>query len=80
MAVYRGLIILALATSIAAVPAPFSRHELHEKRTVTSQWEKRDRLHGKVKLPMRIGLTQSNLDKGHEYLMSVYVDPTECYK
>jgi hypothetical protein len=25
-------------------------------------------------LPMRIGLTQSNLDKGHDFLMEVY-DP-----
>jgi tripeptidyl-peptidase-1 len=71
----RGVCLFALAVIAAAVPAPLSLHELHEKRTVTSNWERKHRLHGQVKLPMRIGLTQRNLDKGHEYLMNVFVTP-----
>jgi tripeptidyl-peptidase-1 len=70
-----GLLFAALAVIVVAIPAPVSRHELHEKRSVTSHWEKRSELHRDVKLPMRIGLTQRNLDKGHEYLMNVCVNP-----
>ena len=51
-----------------------SSHAIHEKREVTHpRWMKRDRIHPSVKLPMRIGLSQSNLDRGMEYLMDVYV-------
>jgi tripeptidyl-peptidase-1 len=67
----KSLLFVTLAAVVAAIPASFSHHALHEKRTVSSRWEKRDRVHGEVKLPMRIGLTQSNLDKGYEYLMNV---------
>ncbi|KAI9664857.1 MAG: hypothetical protein M1821_006305 [Bathelium mastoideum] len=49
-----------------------SSYVLHEKREITHpRWMKRDRVHSSVKLPMRIGLSQSNLDRGMEYLMDV---------
>jgi hypothetical protein len=67
----RGLVFVAVAAFAAAVPAPVSRHEIHEKRTISPDWVKRDRVHQDVKLPMRIGLTQSNLDRGYDYLMDV---------
>lgn len=59
------------AASILAAPAP-SSHILHEKReTVASRWIKGDRLEADVLLPVRIGMTQSNLDRGHDHLMDV---------
>lgn len=60
-----------LATVALAAPAP-SPHVLHEKRSVSSQWTKGDRVHEDVKLPVRIGLIQSNLDRGHNMLMDMY--------
>jgi len=68
-----GQIILAgvLACTATALPAS-SPLTLHEKRSApTKQWVKRSRVHGAQTLPMRIGLTQSNLDKGHDMLMEV---------
>lgn len=61
---------VALTTIALAAPAPV-HHVSHEKRTDSAAWVKGDRVHGDVKLPVRIGLTQSNLDKGHDLLMSV---------
>ncbi|KAF2770431.1 subtilisin-like protein [Teratosphaeria nubilosa] len=64
-------ILAALAATTAAAPTKGSNHVLHEKRSESRHWAKRDRVHGDVKLPMRIGLTQSNLDRGEEMLMRV---------
>lgn len=63
----------ALASAAVAAPTHnFQRHVLHERRDFSSpNWAKRDRVHGDVKLPMRIGLVQGNLDNGHELLMQV---------
>lgn len=61
----------ALALSVAAVPFSAS-HKVHEKRDVTSHvWIKRDRLDASTKLPVRIGMTQRNLENGHDLLMEV---------
>lgn len=57
---------------VVAVPTPNS-HVIHEKRTHSSAWVKRDRVAAEAILPMRIGLKQSNLDLGHSYLMDMYV-------
>ena len=56
---------LALAAAIVnALPAP-SSHIVHERRdSLHPRWLKRDRVPSHKKLPMRIGLTQSNLDQG----------------
>ena len=60
-----------LAAVAVAVPTPES-HVVHEKWTRTPKaWTKRSRLAPDAKLPMRIGLTQSNLEKGHDLLMDV---------
>jgi tripeptidyl-peptidase-1 len=62
--------VLLLAAVSYAVPTP-STHVLHEKREISELWVKGVRLNGEVKLPMRIGLTQSNLGQGHDMLMRV---------
>lgn len=64
-------ILSAIAASALAAPSP-SSHVLHECRAETTRhWEKRDRLKRDAVLPMRIGLQQGNLDKGHDLLMEV---------
>ncbi|KAK0119805.1 Tripeptidyl-peptidase sed1 [Cadophora gregata] len=56
-----------------AAAVPFSSSNLvHERRdTVPNSWIKRSRVDANVELPVRIGMTQSNLDKGHDLLMDV---------
>ncbi|TVY83605.1 Tripeptidyl-peptidase sed1 [Lachnellula suecica] len=61
----------ALAVEAAVVPFP-AGHVLHERRSYAPKaWAKRDRVDGSALLPVRIGMTQSNLDKGHDLLMEV---------
>ncbi|KAK5117542.1 hypothetical protein LTR62_004964 [Meristemomyces frigidus] len=55
-----------------AVASPVVPHAVHERRTTgISGWEKRDALDRRAILPMKIGLSQSNLDKGWEFLKDV---------
>lgn len=64
----------ALATSTVALSTP-SSYVLHEKRTAPlKNWIKRSEVHSNAKLPMRIGLTQSNVHngKGAELLDEMY--------
>lgn len=64
---------LAIAALSGAVPAPI-KHVLHEKRERESHdWVKGARVERDAVLPIRIGLTQNNLEKGYDYLMEVYV-------
>ena len=64
---------LAVGTLIAgAAAAPSLNHVLHEKRDrLPIGWGQPEELDGTTVLPMRIALTQSNLDKADEYLMDV---------
>lgn len=65
-------ILASLAVGALALPRAHN-HVVHEKRNMGSSWVPREdvRPHGKVKLPMRIGLTQTNLHLGHDLLMGV---------
>ena len=48
-------------------------HVLHEKRHVISPaWAKRSRVAAGDILPIRVGLVQNNLEKGHDVLMDMY--------
>ena len=63
-----------LATAVAAVNAVaiHAHHEVHEKReTLHPRWTKRDRVESHKVFQMRIGLKQSNLEKGYEHLIDV---------
>lgn len=63
--------VAALAVLSNAAPA-LLKHVMHEKRQApASDWVKVARIESTAILPMRIGLTQSNLDKGHDFLMEV---------
>jgi tripeptidyl-peptidase-1 len=63
---------LAFATTAENAAVPNS-HVLHEKRNPSSSkhWMKRDKLSSTAILPMRIGLKQRNLHRGHEFLMDM---------
>jgi tripeptidyl-peptidase-1 len=67
------LLAVAICTALtSASPAILSHHVLHERRAQSPKhWEKISRLSPDIVLPMRVGLTQSNLDQGHEMLMDV---------
>ena len=64
-------IVGALAASAIAAPTT-SSHVLHERRDrMPKDWMKWSKVNSKFSLPVRIGMTQSNLDKGHDLLMEV---------
>ena len=70
----RSLLAIATAFAVAAVALPAANmpHVLHEKRENTRPvWTKRQEAPAAAKVPVRIGMTQSNLDKGHDMLMDV---------
>lgn len=47
-------------------------HLVHEKRLANTQWTARDvKLNPRTTLPVRVGLKQRNLDRGHDFLMDV---------
>ncbi|GIK05611.1 tripeptidyl-peptidase sed1 [Aspergillus viridinutans] len=61
----------AAAAGVLASPTP-NDYVVHERRAVLPRsWTEEKRLDKATTLPMRIGLTQSNLDRGHELLMQV---------
>ena len=61
-----------LAAAIAAPTANTKRHVVHERRDrLPSQWKRNAKVHVESTLPMRIALTQSNLDRADEFLMDV---------
>jgi len=71
MLVLRFSVIAALTALSSAAPATL-RHVLHEERSrQASDWVKGARIEGSAILPMRIGLTQTNLEKGDAFLMEV---------
>jgi tripeptidyl-peptidase-1 len=70
---YSLLVVGGLLIGAIAPPASNSeRYVVHERRErLPSHWDKNAKLHGESYLPMRIALTQSNLDKADEFLMDV---------
>ncbi|GAM86182.1 hypothetical protein ANO11243_041930 [Dothideomycetidae sp. 11243] len=68
------LILASAAAFVNAAPAaaPRPAYTLHQKRDVqSSQWLKRSEVQADAQFPMRIGLTQGNLDNGHKWVMDV---------
>lgn len=71
----------ATAAALASLPVALSRHSqqqdleqrhvLHQQRTESQHWFKRDVVHPHIRLPMRIGLFGENMDMGHGLLMDV---------
>lgn len=54
-----------------AIPVSYAVHEAREPDSVAARWVDKGRVHSDALLPVRIGLTQSNLDKGDALLMQV---------
>jgi tripeptidyl-peptidase I len=64
-------IVAAIAALVHAAPAPL-KHVVHEERSMPPRdWVKGARIEKTAVIPMRIGLTQTNLEKGYDYLMEV---------
>lgn len=64
-------ILSGLAASVFA--APTNTHVVHEKREhQLDQWSRRNvHFNRDAVIPLSIGLTQSNLDQGYDFLMEV---------
>jgi tripeptidyl-peptidase-1 len=64
-------VVVALAVLTSAVPTGL-KHAVHEKRdTPAMDWVRGSRIETNAVLPMRIGLTQTNLELGYDYVMEV---------
>ncbi|KAI0130219.1 Pro-kumamolisin [Xylariales sp. AK1849] len=66
-------LLAALAVAVEAKPLRrAANHVVHEERTIAAgRWTKATRLHRSKTLPVRIGLTQSNLHRADEYINAV---------
>ncbi|PCG93932.1 hypothetical protein PENOC_085330 [Penicillium occitanis (nom. inval.)] len=72
-------LVAALAAIAAARPAP-STHTVHEKRYgLHHRWTNPLRIRSESDIHVRVGLKQSNLHRGHEYLMDVSHPDSENY-
>ncbi|KAL7945381.1 peptidase S8/S53 domain-containing protein [Trichoderma barbatum] len=73
-------IVAALLSVVAARVAPSDhvRHEVRGKH-LDSHWTKENRIEGAIIVPVRVGLTQSNLDKGEAMLMNISHPNSEHY-
>ncbi|KAL4948193.1 peptidase S8/S53 domain-containing protein [Aspergillus filifer] len=71
-ATMRFLIVLFTTLATVALARPSSDHRLHERRdALPASWIEHTRLAGHEILPVRIGLAQPNLAKGHDLLMDI---------
>jgi hypothetical protein len=63
-----------IGTNVYGSPLPvnYVEHE-HHALHIRHLWEIQSKAHGDMIVPVRIGMTQSNLEKGHNLLMEVYV-------
>lgn len=69
---FSTLYTVAVYAALASTSPTTTRHVLHERRVNTPRyWEKVSRVSPDIVLPIRIGMTQSNLDQGHDMLMDV---------
>ena len=65
---------LLLSLAVADVLRVYASHVVHERRdAIPSSWGDGERVDKRTVLPVRIGLTQSNLDIADDLLMAVYV-------
>jgi hypothetical protein len=80
-----NMIFLALLIAdflvVGCLAAPLTQnHVVHERRNAhPAGWTRRGELDNRAILHMRIALSQSNLDKGHEWLMDVSHPGSEKY-
>ena len=66
------LVAAAIAVSAEALAVPNAPHALHEKRdTPTRNWMKRGAVARELKMPMRIGMKQSNLHRADALLAEI---------
>lgn len=71
MFVPQFVVVAAIAALASAAPASI-KHVLHEERQFPpSDYKKGARIEGSAVLPLRIGLTQTNLENGYDHLMDV---------
>ncbi|KAL3455892.1 peptidase S8/S53 domain-containing protein [Aspergillus heterothallicus] len=66
-----SLVFVAVVAGVWGSPSA-PRHVVHERRAaLPDSWIEETRLGRHERLPVRIGLTQSNLDHGHDLLMDI---------
>ncbi|KAN0106002.1 subtilisin-like protein [Hyaloscypha variabilis] len=77
-----SILFLVSAFAASVIAAPASSYTIHERRNAksASKWAKRDEpLDRRAIVPVKIALTQRNLDNGHDWLMDVSDPSSENY-
>lgn len=65
-----GLIIFLFACNLAA--KIYTNTVVHEQRDfIPKSWSRLEKANKNIRLPIRIGMKQMNLEKGHEILMDM---------
>jgi tripeptidyl-peptidase-1 len=75
-----AVLVGGFATYAVAAPAP--SYVVHEKRsTQLDKWDRRSdiKLNRDAVIPMSLGLTQSNLENGYDFLMDVSHPESKSY-
>lgn len=68
----RFSLLAGVCLAATALAAPTSSHVVHERRDrLPAHWSKKDKIPGTAQLPMRIALTQNNLENADSFLMDV---------
>jgi len=68
------VVVSLLACGLAAPTARAGSYVVHEsRRDFPRTWVKRSTISSNAKIPVRVGLTQKNLDEGYDLLMEVSV-------
>ena len=64
-----------LVRDVATLPVAPETHVVHERKAdhIGRAWTRIEKASGNAKLPMRIGLKQSNVQVAHELLMNMCV-------
>lgn len=70
-----------LALEVVALRSVPETHVVHERTVahIGRSWERIEKAPAKAKLPMRIGLKQSNIQKAHDLLMNMCVIPGSAF-
>jgi tripeptidyl-peptidase I len=76
---FLGLVICALSVGLSIASPTHHNRVRHEKREASPLWVRRTRAAPETKLPVRIGISQSNLHLGHGRLMEVSDPRSEKY-
>lgn len=69
---FNQVVLVSLAAGALAAPTPsFGRPVIHEKRSGLVKHKRGNRVNEDAVIPIRIGLKQSNIEHGYDFVMDM---------